>query len=77
MMRPIVNSSVISYPLQPIARVRVCDGNEEEEDRRDDEDYVQHVSTPPVEPMRSSESGKRVRAARTASNTLPPSATRA
>src|SRR5882672_32647 len=42
MMMPTTYSSVIVCLLEPIARVRVRDGNDKEENRRDNEDHVRH-----------------------------------
>src|ERR1051325_1493200 len=42
MTMPTTYSSVIVCLLEPIARVRVCDGHTKEENRCDDEDDVHH-----------------------------------
>ena len=46
MTMPRVNSSVIVRLLEPVARVGVRDGHEEEEDRGEDEDEIRHDKPP-------------------------------
>lgn len=45
MAMPATYSSVMAVSLQPIARVRVRNGDPEEDDRREDEDQIEHGSS--------------------------------